>query len=382
MNEKINITKMDGATVSADIIAFIENTTSNKKYVYYTLNETVGVGPSSTVKIYVSKIRQNDPTLDAPITEDDWKMLKDVMSDSIKGSVSSSIKYLPLGDLQTPVSVSDRAIAMPTSYDYINKQRGLYAQAVASMAPVEPVAAQEVPEEVVPSQSEVTPTPQEEVVPQPEAVPESQENIPEAPVGEPVLPSEPVSAPSASETPEVAPVPEMITPVEPAVPPVVEQAPETSAPVEPQPVEPMTLNQALDKNTLVAGDVSEEEETTGTAAVLEPIDLSEIETKYSEMIDAINKLKEKELEAAKRYNATLELNSMHTEQHVNYVQSDLKQNTLQTETPAPIEAVMPEAVVPQATPSVNPTPVSPVTPGSAPASSTDIETNWFDMPNN
>ena len=77
---------------------------------------------------------------------------------------------------------------------------------------------------------------------------------------------------------------------------------------------------------------------------------------------------EEELEAAKRYNATIELSAMHNEQHANYIANE--QNK-EIDTVTPIETpIEPEAVTP-----VIPEPtVAPIT------SPTDIETNWFDMP--
>ena len=149
-------------------------------------------------------------------------------------------------------------------------------------------------------------------------------------------------------------------------------------------------------------DTTTDEGSTGTAIKLEPIDLSTIEAKYAEMIEEINKLKEKELEAAKRYNATIELSAMHSEQHANYVQNDLKESLAAQEAtivspeiaptpvapeapvtgspaPAPTPEVQP---APAAAPTIEPAPVTPVVPEPAPAAPQDLETNWFDMPNN
>ena len=102
------------------------------------------------------------------------------------------------------------------------------------------------------------------------------------------------------------------------------------------------------------------------ASNMMPIDLVEIEKKYEEMIATINRLKEQELEAAKRYNATIELSAMHNEQHANYVASEQSKETVVNSAPSveptPVETVVPEPVQTQVS---NPT---------------DIETNWFDMP--
>lgn len=355
MNEKINITKMDGSKIAADIICFIENVKTGKRYVYYTLNEMVGDGANSTVKIYVSKVQQTNPALNTPITEEDWVTLKGYMADALKGVSNPDIKYVPLSEVGEPVSVSERAIAMPTSYDYINKQRGIYAQNVATVAV------------------------------------------------EPVTPVEPVQAPIDTLTPEV----EQDNNV--AIEPILETAPTatleetttvTNEPVVDSPLETPAVPSLEDTENA--------DKTTGTSAILEPIDISMIEKKYDDMIASINKLKEQELEAVKRYNATIELSLMHNEQHANYVQSEQVkeanpaditiqapefQSTLNPiesmstaqEQPisTPVEQIQP-GPIPVANETVQePTPVTPVVPEPIPATSMqDLETNWFDMPSN
>lgn len=303
MNEKITITTEKGNQISADIICYLENTVSGKKYLYYTLNEITGTGTNSTVKIYVSKILQNNPTLDTPITEEEWNELKGHMGEALKGAVNNTVKYLPPSELENAVSVSDRAIAMPTNYDYINKQRGIYAQAVASMC--EPV------------NNVVTPGPIEEPKTQTlnEAINASVETS--------TASNEPIGAQQANVTPNVAET-NNITPV----------------------------NASANVNS-----------------TFKPLDANELEQKYAEMIEYINKLKEMELDAIKRYNATIELSNMHNEQHANYVANEqIKENTQNVNNKTPKE----------------PEPVTPIVPEPAkePASSSDIETNWFDMPNN
>lgn len=367
MNEKINIIKEDGSNVSSDIICLLENTNNNKRYIYYTLNETVGAGPNSTVKIYVSKLKQDNPVLDAPISEEDWNVLKGYMGDALKGNANPEVKYIPLNEIGNFTSVSDRAIAMPTSYDYINKQRGLYAQSVATMStPTEP-----------------TPTPVQET---PQEQPQIQPQV--QPTVEPT--------PAVTEETPVAPTPavEEPTPVAPPTTPVIEEAKEiqnpTPAPVA-EPVTPIIEQQPASIEAPVSAE--SDESTSDSALKLEPIDLSTIEKKYEEMIAEINVLKDKELEAAKRYNATIELSSMHIDQHANYVQNDIKENIQDIATGQPVqtqptpEPIVQQPVAPTQTvpvqPTVEPTPVTPIVPEPAPAmSEQDLETNWFDMPAN
>jgi len=345
MNEKITITKADGGSVAGELICAIENTATRKKYVYYTLNEIVGASVNSTVKIYVTKIAQNDPALDAPISEEDWKMLRDCMGDSIKGNTNPNIKYLPLSELGNITSVSERAIAMPTSYDYINKQRGIYATAIASgnsdQAPssqaIEPTVAP-IPETIVtPSNDEPAPVAMEPA------------NLGASPEPQPFAPG--MSNPQA---PTIEPAP---TPVIPEPTPSIE-------PVQPEPP------------------IQEAVNTPG--AELKPIDIAEIENKYKNMIESLENLKNNEIEAAKRYNATLELSEMHKEQHANYVQNEQTKETTEPSLSAPtIEPAAAPLVgsIPtlEGTPgAIEPTPVTPV----EPVAPTNIETNWFDMPSN
>ncbi len=402
MNEKVNINKIDGSSITADLICFIENTTTGKRYIYYTLNEVVGAGTSSTVKIYVSKIKQDNPTLDAPITEEEWGILKGYMGDALKGNSNPAVKYIPMSELVNPTSVSERAIAMPTSYDYINKQRGIYATSVAGAntdagaqntpvidavnpapapiqdpvpaapnpgpAPVEPQVS--APEPAGPTPSP-TPAPIEPVAPTPEPAP--------APTVAPVV-EPPVSAPtevSMSEAP-VTPIEPAPTPVEPAVPIKAE---------EPATIEPQTNNTGTDGSN------------PSSAAVLKPIDINEIETKYAEMTKNLENLKNLEIEAAKRYNATIQLQEMHNEQHASYIENEQAKaapiagspivEPTPSPAPAPAPAPTPEAgPVPTVAPVANPapiqepTPVTPVTPEPVAPAPADIETNWFDMPAN
>ena len=352
MNDKINLTKTNGTTIEVDTICFIEDTTNSKRYIYYTLNELVGTGPSSTVKIYVGKVRQNDANLDAPITDEEWGKLKGYMGNALKDAPLENVKYLPLSQLTDAAITDEKVIAMPTSYDYVNKHRGIYAQAVATdentvgdVATVTPVVPQEPVAPVEPTPIEPTPVPME-TTPEP---------IIQEPT--PIVP-EPIMSPETQ-----APVmQEMGTPA-------VES--EGIPSVEPTPVE---------NNDTPVPPVENQ-------ANLNPIDINEIEAKYAKMIEDINNLKAQEIEAANRYNSTLELNAMHIEQHASYVANEQNKEVnapMPDATPNPFPTVEPTPVAAEpAAPSVEPAPTSgPIIPESAPAPTNpqDIETNWFDMP--
>lgn len=388
MNEKINLTKVDGSTIQVDLVCFLEVVATGRRFIFYTLNEVLGNDANATVKIYVSKVKQNNPALDAPMTGDEWQLFtKNVMKSTIQGSPCPEVKYVPMTELGNPISVGGKAIAMPVFHDYINKQRGLYAESVAT-------SVNDAPQEVAPMTD----------VQQPEA-PQSTNTAPQAPDTMTTQTTvEPSSAPGlasdnlqsntsfefASQSANIFDT-QSATPAEAPV--AVEPTPAatTSATLEPQDTLSIQTPFSESENNV---------ENNGAGAVLEPIDVASIEAKYEEMIANINKLKEQELEAAKRYNATIELSAMHREQHANYVQNEqVKEAPATTVEPAAVvpdaTQVMPSESTPQPNPMpgavtsttgainpMEPTPVTPVVPEPVPTTSANLETNWFDMPNN
>lgn len=303
MNETIKLVKSNGVSVDAETICYLQDTLSSKKYIYYTLNEIVGVEPSSTVKIYVAKVKQNDAT-DVPISEEEWGKLKGIMGEVLKDTENQTIKYLPISELNDPTIIDEKVIAMPTMYNYIAKHKELYGKSAVSSVTEAPIVNE--PEEFISASPEAP-----------------------IPVTSPIVNAEPT--PEVAPLVNVAPEPEIVS--EPV-------APIIDNPIQAAPVEPPVANAP---------------ETTS-----ETIDITEIEEKYNKMIEDINALRNKEIEAAKRYNATLKLNAMHNEQHASYVQSEQSsvEPTMNTiSEPAPIE----------------PTPITPE------YTNNDIETNWFDM---
>lgn len=391
MNEKINFTKADGTSVQVDLICFLEVVASARRFVFYTLNEVIGTDANATVKIYVAKVKQDNAVLDTPITPEEWQLFtKTVMKSTIQGVPCNEIKYVPMTELSNPVSVGEKAIAMPVFHDYISKQRGLYAQNVAV---VENTLASQGTGAVTPA----VPGPQEpQVQPVTEVPPQAPDTMTAQTTAE-TLPQEPVveesvadaNAPVGAETSfEVSGTGNIFDqPAAPFVAPTaVEPTPAatTSATLEPQD----TLS-AQGTDTGFVGTID-----NGTAAVLEPIDVSSIEAKYDEMIANLNKLKVQELEAANRYNATIQLSAMHKEQHANYVQSEQGKEASEPNGSAPLMAdatIAPANPIPVAEPQESvvaspampnePTPVTPVVPEPVPVSPANLETNWFDMPN-
>lgn len=342
MNEKIKLTRFNGTTVDADLICFLEDTTSGKRYIYYTLNEIVGSGPSSTVKIYVAKMKQNDASLDVQISDNEWNSLKGYMGEVLKGTVNPALKYLPISEISDFNIVSEKVIAMPTSYDYVNKHRGVYAEAVGTAG-----------EQITPAPiANPLPEPTPVIEPAPSAPVENP--VPIAPEMPPIAEPQPAEVKTEPSTPEIVPVEPI--PVVPVVPEPVNTPIENTVPIAPEVPPVVETPQPETPSTVTPADVE-----------LKPIDIGEIERKYSEMLETLNKLKNQEIEAAKRYNATIELSAMHNEQHASYVANEQNKEII----PGPIEPI-PSAV--------EPAPITPEVP-TAPAPSTgDIETNWFDMP--
>ena len=336
MNEKLELTKMNGMNVSGDVICFLEDTSTQRRFIYYTLNEIVGEGPSATVKIYVGKTVQS-AELDTPITDEEWTKLKGLMGAVLKETNDDTIKYLSLSELTNPSIVDEKVIAMPESYDYINKHKKVYADAVGNNG----------------SSNIITPVVEPTV--------EMTEETLNAPLGNNMFETSVEEPAVETEATEINPV-----------------ADET--PVETKPEE--IVEQNIKENANVAS------VETKVTEDLQTIDINEIEAKYAEMIEDLNKLKEKEIEAAKRYNATLELNAMHNEQHASYIQNEqLKEEATETTVETSDEETVQSEVQPTESKEVTepimtteesntePTPIepTPVEPGS-------LETNWFDMP--
>ena len=92
MENTIELKKATGEIIKAELISLFEVLANNKKYVFYTLNETVENG---LIKMYVSEINNTkDLILIDNMTEDEWTTLKNIMKLILTGNESTSIKYL------------------------------------------------------------------------------------------------------------------------------------------------------------------------------------------------------------------------------------------------------------------------------------------------
>lgn len=301
MNDKVKVIKMNGSSVQADLICLLENLLTGRRFVFYTLNEVMGIEPNSTIKVYVSKVSQNNPVLDNPISDAEWGELKGIMGEILKGVKNPNLKYLTV-DNPSISCISDKAIAMPISYDYINKHKSLYLESInGNSTTIEPASI----------------------------------------INEPIVESvEPVVDSSVASEPII----------------------ETSTTNESGVLEPIipsvgTINNSVDTNLRI----NDNTQLNQQALKLEPINITDIEHHYAQMFENLNRLKEQEIEAAKRYNATLELNQMHNEQHASYIASEQNE---------PASSIEPESVTPV------------ILEPESEASSSSLETNWFDLPQN
>lgn len=336
MTEKINIIKMNGTNIQAELICLLENTLTRRQFVFYTLNEVMGAQPNSTVKIYVSKVSQNDPSLDNPISDAEWAELKGIMGEVLKGVDNPNLKYIKAEPTLGLACVSDKAIAMPTSYEYVSKHKNVYLNAILNPVIEEP-AKEEVVEEI-PVQDIVS----SEMVVQEEPIMEGP-----AVMNEPIYEAASVAIPEEPNSYEN-------TIMEPVIEPVIE------------PVMEQEVSEAVVENgPAYEAPAMENETPVSNYANMEFINIEEIEQKYNDMFESLNKLKEQELEAAKRYNATLELSAMHNEQHASYVASEQEKEVPLNQTnnePMPVEPVPIEF--------------------PSEAANVNLETNWFDLPQN
>ena len=336
MNE-IKLTKPNGTTIDAELVCILENSTNGKRYIYYTLNEIVGTEPNSTIKIYVGKLKQNDQTLDLPISDEEWTQLKGFMGEVLKDTANPNIKYISENEIADKTVVSEKVIAMPTTYDYVKKHNTVYnANIPATSTPnVEP-----------------TPVPMA-TVEAPAPTPVSTETI-----------AEPISV-----TPDPAP---SVEPITPTVDPFATPTPET-----PTEVTPSIATPSNPIKEIVPSLEPEQALNTGSPSGMSKskIDVESIKAKYAEMRKQLEELERAEIEASERYNATLELSELHNEQHANYVANEQSKET--PEIVPPLDNIATDNVV-------TPTPVEPVAVTKEPAPAVDqaqdIETNWFDLP--
>lgn len=94
MGDTTELKKMNGESIIAEVISFFQVVKTNKKYVFYTLNETVENG---LVKMYVSEVfDSSNMVLSGDMTDYDWASLKAIMKSILTGNANGEIKYLKM----------------------------------------------------------------------------------------------------------------------------------------------------------------------------------------------------------------------------------------------------------------------------------------------
>lgn len=91
MGTSIELKKVNGEIVKAELISYFELVSTGKKYIFYTMNETIENG---LVKMYVSEISSDSNTLTGQMSDEEWTSLKSIMKSMLTGNENPNINYL------------------------------------------------------------------------------------------------------------------------------------------------------------------------------------------------------------------------------------------------------------------------------------------------
>lgn len=95
MGTSIELRKTNGEIINAELVSYFELASTAKRYVFYTLNETIENG---LVKMYVSEISNDGNTLANQMSDEEWTNLKSIMKSMLTGNENPNIKYLKWED--------------------------------------------------------------------------------------------------------------------------------------------------------------------------------------------------------------------------------------------------------------------------------------------
>ena len=87
----IELKRVNGEIINAELVSYFELVDTGKKYVFYTLNEVVENG---LIKMYVSEVSSDGATLAQTMSDDEWATLKSIMKSMLTGNENPNIKYL------------------------------------------------------------------------------------------------------------------------------------------------------------------------------------------------------------------------------------------------------------------------------------------------
>ena len=90
MNTNIELKRVNGEVITAELISYFAYVPNSKKYVFYTLNEKV---ENDLVKMYVSEV-SNGNTLSDKMSDEEWTNIKGIMKSILTSNNNENIKYL------------------------------------------------------------------------------------------------------------------------------------------------------------------------------------------------------------------------------------------------------------------------------------------------
>lgn len=90
MNTSVELKRVNGEVIKAELISFFEYVPTGKRYVFYTLNERV---ENDLVKMYVSEVGEA-ANLSDQMTDEEWTNIKGVMKSILTDNNNQNIKYL------------------------------------------------------------------------------------------------------------------------------------------------------------------------------------------------------------------------------------------------------------------------------------------------
>ena len=91
MGTSIELKKVNGEIVKAELVSYFELVSTGKKYIFYTINETIENG---LIKMYVSEISSDAKTLTGQMSDEEWTTLKSIMKSMLTGNENPNINYL------------------------------------------------------------------------------------------------------------------------------------------------------------------------------------------------------------------------------------------------------------------------------------------------
>ncbi len=80
-----------GEVFKAELISYFEVTNIGKRYVFYSLNETVENG---LIKMYVSEVNLDGIIISSEMGNEEWANVKSIMKSMLKEESNDNIKYL------------------------------------------------------------------------------------------------------------------------------------------------------------------------------------------------------------------------------------------------------------------------------------------------